>query len=119
MDRRIAGVHQDEEIFWVAESECGHNQHVRHRPTMVFRPWVNHEQGRKGRLGTFLACKALATPNLQDVRKPARHFPRALSKHCRLPEYRPPAHWVNHFGIPLGSDLHLHKGIFPCRGACH
>ena len=58
MDRRIAGFHQDEESFWVAELECGHNQHVRHRPPMVIRPWVNHEKGRQERLGTLLACKA-------------------------------------------------------------
>ena len=57
MDRRIAGFHQDEESFWVAELECGHNQHVRHRPPMVIRPWVNHEKGRQERLGTLLACK--------------------------------------------------------------
>ncbi len=58
MDRRIAGFHQDEENFWVAELECGHNQHVRHRPPMIIRPWVNHEKGRQERLGTLLACKA-------------------------------------------------------------
>jgi hypothetical protein len=58
MDRRIAGFHQDEESFWVAELECGHNQHVRHRPPMVVRHWVNHEKGRQERLGTLLACKA-------------------------------------------------------------
>ena len=40
MDRRIAGFHQDEESFWVAELECGHQQHVRHNPPMTLRPWV-------------------------------------------------------------------------------
>ena len=29
MDKRIVGFHQDEEAHWVAELECGHNQHVR------------------------------------------------------------------------------------------
>ncbi|MBL7021337.1 MAG: DUF3565 domain-containing protein [Nitrospinaceae bacterium] len=58
MDRKIAGFHQDEESFWVAELECGHNQHVRHRPPMTIRHWVNHEKGRNKRLGTLLACKA-------------------------------------------------------------
>jgi hypothetical protein len=58
MDRRIAGFHQDEESFWVAELECGHQQHVRHKPPMILRPWVNDETGRKERLGTFLSCKA-------------------------------------------------------------
>jgi hypothetical protein len=50
--------HQDEESFWVAELECGHKQHVRHNPPMTLRPWVNDENGRKERLGTFLSCKA-------------------------------------------------------------
>ena len=58
MDRRIAGFHQDEENFWVAELECGHKQHVRHKPPMTLRPWVNDENGRKERVGTFLSCKA-------------------------------------------------------------
>jgi hypothetical protein len=47
MDRRITGFHQDEESFWVAELECGHNQHVRHRPPIVVLYWVNHEKGIK------------------------------------------------------------------------
>ena len=58
MDRRISGFHQDEESFWVAELECGHKQHVRHNPPMTLRPWVNDENSRKERLGTFLSCKA-------------------------------------------------------------
>ena len=65
MDRRIAGFHQDEERLWVAELECGHNQHVRHKPPMVHRPWVNDENGRKERLGTFLSCKACDSKFLQ------------------------------------------------------
>ena len=44
--------------FLVAELECGHQQHVRHNPPMTLRPWVNDENGRKERLGTFLSCKA-------------------------------------------------------------
>ncbi|MBT5549513.1 MAG: DUF3565 domain-containing protein [Nitrospina sp.] len=56
MNKKISGFHQDEESFWVAELECGHNQHVRHRPPMVIRPWVNQEKGRQERLGTVLNC---------------------------------------------------------------
>jgi hypothetical protein len=32
MERLIVGFHQDEEKHWVAQLECGHNQHVRHQP---------------------------------------------------------------------------------------
>ena len=56
MDMRIAVFYQDEENFWVAELECGHKQYVRHNPPMTLRPWVNDENGRKERVGTFLSC---------------------------------------------------------------
>ena len=39
MQRKITGFHLDEEGHWVAELECGHNQHVRHDPPYVERPW--------------------------------------------------------------------------------
>jgi len=35
MNKRIVGFHLDEEQHWVAELECGHNQHVHHNP-----PWT-------------------------------------------------------------------------------
>src|SRR5689334_1037053 len=41
---------------WVAELECGHNQHVRHDPPYVERPWVVTEHGRRSRLGHELNC---------------------------------------------------------------
>ncbi|MFL5157535.1 MAG: DUF3565 domain-containing protein, partial [Microvirga sp.] len=40
MKKRIVGFHLDEEQHWVAELECGHNQHVRHNPPWTIRPWV-------------------------------------------------------------------------------
>ena len=51
MRRKITGFHLDEEGHWVAELECGHNQHVRHDPPYVERPWVITEHGRRSRLG--------------------------------------------------------------------
>jgi hypothetical protein len=36
--------------------ECGHNQHVRHDPPYVERPWVITEHGRRSRLGQELNC---------------------------------------------------------------
>ena len=35
--------HQDEQGDWVAELECGHGQHVRHRSPWELRPWVLSE----------------------------------------------------------------------------
>ena len=57
MNRRIEGFHQDDELHWVAELECGHNQHVRHDPPWTNRPWVVSEAGRVAALGDVLNCK--------------------------------------------------------------
>ena len=57
MQRRIAGYHQDQEQHWVAELECGHDQHVRHDPPWINRPWVTTAKGRAGVLGSLLDCK--------------------------------------------------------------
>jgi tellurite resistance-related uncharacterized protein len=56
VQRVIIGFHQDDEGDWVAELDCLHNQHVRHRPPFQERPWVLDEAGRAGRLGAALDC---------------------------------------------------------------
>lgn len=56
MNRAIIGFHLDENGDWVADLECGHTQHVRHRPPWVNRPWVISEAGRAAHLGTLLNC---------------------------------------------------------------
>ena len=56
MERRVTGFHQDGEGHWVAELECGHNQHVRHDPPWECRPWVVTPEGRRSRLGMRLNC---------------------------------------------------------------
>jgi hypothetical protein len=53
---KITGFHQDEAGHWVAELECGHNQHIRHDPPWTIRSWVLTEEGRNGFLGRELAC---------------------------------------------------------------
>jgi hypothetical protein len=61
-ERRIVGFHQDDEGGWVAELECGHQQHVRHEPPWQVRPWVTTEAGRQGRIGTTLLCRRCISP---------------------------------------------------------
>lgn len=56
MKRRIVGFHLDEESHWVAELECGHNQHMRHDPPWVRRDWVTTEEGRNAAIGRSLDC---------------------------------------------------------------
>ena len=57
MKQPIIGYHRDEVNDWVAELACGHNQHVRHRPPFINRPWVESAAGREAMLGHRLDCK--------------------------------------------------------------
>ncbi|KAB7628474.1 DUF3565 domain-containing protein [Alkalilimnicola sp. S0819] len=57
MKRKILGFHKDDEGHWVADLECGHQQHVRHRPPWINRPWVVSEAGRQRQIGKTLNCK--------------------------------------------------------------
>jgi hypothetical protein len=57
MDRRIVGFSQDDEGHWVADLECGHRQHMRHRPPFENRPWVITAEGRATRIGAVVNCK--------------------------------------------------------------
>jgi hypothetical protein len=52
----MVGFEQDEAGDWVALLECGHRQHVRHRPPWQEREWVVTAEGRQGRLGSPLEC---------------------------------------------------------------
>lgn len=65
--RRIVGFHQDEERHWVAELDCGHNQHVRHEPPLVSRPWVTSAEGRESHLRTVLYCRRCLEPSVPPV----------------------------------------------------
>ena len=72
MDQAICAYHQDEFDDWVAELACGHNQHVRHNPPWIERPWVMTEQGRMQYVGRLLACKKCNEDAPQDE-QPNRH----------------------------------------------
>jgi ribosomal protein S18 acetylase RimI-like enzyme len=71
MQRAIVGFHQDDEQHWVAELECGHNQHVRHDPPWFNRPWTTTPEGLAKTLGKRLECRKCdgATPRdgVQDL----------------------------------------------------
>ena len=70
MNRTITGFHTDESGHWFAELECGHNQHVRHNPPWINRPWVTTAEGRAGALGAELNCKQCDEAATADVRPP-------------------------------------------------
>ncbi len=58
MQRAIVAFDPDEVGDWVALLECGHRQHVRHRPPWQERPWILTAAGRAERLGSTLQCRA-------------------------------------------------------------
>jgi hypothetical protein len=48
----------DENLDWVAELECGHQQRVRHNPPWTHRHWVTTAEGRRAHIGHELRCLA-------------------------------------------------------------
>jgi hypothetical protein len=54
--RKILDFHLDASCDWIAELECGHEQHVRHNPPWTITPWVTTPQGRFEHLGQELDC---------------------------------------------------------------
>jgi hypothetical protein len=56
MLRSISGFHRDAEGEWVAELDCGHAQHVRHRPPFQNRPWILSDAERASRIGSARDC---------------------------------------------------------------
>ncbi len=57
MRQKITGFHLDEENDWVADLECGHTQHVRHKLPWQNRLWVISGEGRTEHIGAALQCK--------------------------------------------------------------
>lgn len=90
--RRITGFALDEVGDWYALLECGHTQHVRHRPPLENRPWVVTEDGRKQHLGFELECPNCRMPALPEglvvykttARFDAQSVPAGLLKSHRL-----------------------------------
>ena len=77
MKRAIVDFHRDSQGDWVADLDCGHGQHVRHRPPFVNRPWVVDEHGREKMVGTGLDC----------VRCQRMEWPEHASPYRRTPEF--------------------------------
>jgi tellurite resistance-related uncharacterized protein len=64
--RKITRFARDEAGDWVAQLECGHTQHVRHRPPLENRLWVVTESGRREHLGIELECRSCLMPALPE-----------------------------------------------------
>lgn len=70
MRREIVGYGVDDEGDTVAVLECGHTQHVRHDPPMVWREWATTSEGRRRRLGKVLNCSDCDRDVPTDVENP-------------------------------------------------
>jgi hypothetical protein len=62
MQRRITGFRLDGAELWIADLECGHTQHVRHKPPWEIRPWILTEELRHTKIGTTLNCPICRLP---------------------------------------------------------
>ena len=95
--RAIIAFHLDELGDWVADLDCGHGQHVRHRPPFVMRPRVVTETGRADMLGSALDC----------VRCDRMEWPDGLDTYRRTPEF-------DEASIPDGlrSDHATKRGVW-------
>lgn len=72
MKRAITGFRRDEHGDWVAFLDCGHPQHVRHRPPFVNRPWTVQEDTRNAMIGVQLDCSRCDRMEWPDGFVPAR-----------------------------------------------
>ena len=54
--RVICGFVPTEDGEWLAELDCGHRRHIRHRPLLDDNPWVQSPAGRAAHLGASLSC---------------------------------------------------------------
>lgn len=55
--RAIVKICQDDHGHWLAITECGHGQRIRHRPPNVNNHWVLSEAGRARRIGRQIKCR--------------------------------------------------------------
>ena len=112
MKRSIIDFHCDDAGDWVAVLDCGHGQHVRHRPPFFNRPWTTTPSGREAMLGAELDC----------LRCDRMQWPEGFAAYRRTPEFDektvPAGLQRNHTtrrGVwarinVLAGELHYHVG---------
>lgn len=58
--RRMLGFVVDVDGDWIAQLECGHRRHIRHRPPLSNFPWITDEAARAGKIGESIECPRCA-----------------------------------------------------------
>ena len=106
MQRTIIGFHQDAAQEWVADLACGQQQHVRHTPPWLNRPWVLSPEGRR-RLDYNLGLQALRArgpgERTTDVIRMRAHL-----EACRFHEALHTARCLAHSGNAVPKTGHRH-----------
>lgn len=74
-ESKVRAFRQDEEGHWIADLECGHAQHVRHRPPMETREWVLTDEGRRGRIGASFPCRYCLMPRIPSTASEYKRTP--------------------------------------------
>lgn len=54
--RTILAFEQDQQGDWIAQLDCGHRRHVRHRPPLSSFAWVEQAEGRAAHVGEQIEC---------------------------------------------------------------
>lgn len=72
MERTIVDLVRDDDGDWVAQLDCLHRQHLRHRPPLWSAPWVLDDDARSSRVGTALNCPLCDRAELLDDLEVAR-----------------------------------------------
>ena len=110
MERPIVDFRRDAAGDWVADLDCGHGQHVRHKPPFIVRPWVEDAAGREAHLGARLDC----------VRCDRMEWPDGLVAYARTPEFDQdtvPCGLVSSHTTRAGvwARIHVLEGTLPYR----
>ena len=75
MKRSILAFQRDEAGDLVARLDCGHRQHMRHRPPFIERPWTRTEAGRAAMIGKAVPCPLCDRLELPKDVEPTRATP--------------------------------------------
>jgi len=114
----------DEHGDWVAFLNCGHRQHVRHRPPFEERPWVITEIERSKKIGKPMDCVRCDRFEMPDdfkaYRKTAEFNERTVPQSLRRDHSTKPGVWakiqviegkLNYRIDALGTQFELSPGV--------
>jgi tellurite resistance-related uncharacterized protein len=114
----------DEHGDWVAFLNCGHRQHVRHRPPFEERPWVITEIERSKKIGKLIDCVRCDRFEMPDdfkaYRKTAEFNERTVPQSLRRDHSTKPGVWakiqviegkLNYRIDALGTQFELSPGV--------